>query len=141
MAQNRPTGFWDHNSQIPRFFGQNLKATPLTHPTFGCVFLMRNLEKPYTLPAQVSDHDIENPTFYCIFTAMTAFSATIISIPWFAVFLSAVVFEDPSFCGILCAMILNNPMFCGAFNATTLQASMQQFSKSPMRCNCLCSVQ
>ena len=51
-------------------------------------------------------------------------------------FLSAIMFEDPSFCGTFCAMILNNPMFRGVFNSTPLQNPMQQFSKTPMLCNC-----
>ena len=56
-------------------FCRNLNATPLTHPTFGCVFNCKTFKKPYMLP-QVSDHEIENPMFCYIFTAMTAFSAT-----------------------------------------------------------------
>ena len=72
MAQKRPTGFWNDNSEIPRF--RHLSATPLTHPTFGCVFNAKPSENP-TRCHGFQTMTLENP-FYRSFTAMTAFNAS-----------------------------------------------------------------
>ena len=91
----RPT---THRSHVCR----NLNPTHPTYPTFGCVFQRKSFRKSYALP-QVSDHDDSRKSVLLRFQcneSMTAFGATTLKNPTFSCIFSAMTITNHMLCSV-----------------------------------------